>query len=105
MTFTLIKKQSYVTHVPKHVEIQNNDYHSIQNFVHDLEKLNIYEKLHTSFDTRPEESYGNLLKLLSTAKDKQLPTKNKAKFNRKKHKKSKCITNRILKSMNTKNKL
>ena len=65
------------------VEIQNNDHHSIHNFVHELEELNIYEKLHTSVDSRPEENYGILLKLLSTAKDKHLPTKI-VKFNRKK---------------------
>ena len=78
MIFTLIENISYVTHVPKFVEIQNNDHHSIQNFVHDLEELTIYcctidacfdmcekriyyyyEKRHTS-----EENYGILLKLL-----------------------------------------
>ena len=51
MVFTLIKNKSYVTHVPKFVEIQNNDHHSIQNFVHELEELNIYEQLHTSVDS------------------------------------------------------
>ena len=43
MIFTLIENNSYVTHVPKFVEIQNNDHHSIQNFVHELEELNIYD--------------------------------------------------------------
>ena len=98
MVFTLIENKSYVTHVPKFVEIENNDHHSIQNFVHELEELNVYEKLHTSFDSRPEENYGILLKLLSTAKDKHLPTKI-IKFNRKKHKKAKWMTNGILKSI------
>ena len=88
MIFTLIENKSYVTHVPKFVEIQNNDHHSIQKFVHDLEELSIYEKLHTSVDSRAEEKYVILLKLLSTAKDKHLPTKN-VKFNRKKHKMAK----------------
>ena len=88
MIFTLIENKSYLTHVLKFVKIQNNDHQSIQNFVHDLEELNIYEKLHTSVDSRPEEKYGILLKLLSTAKDKHLPTKI-VKFNRKKHKRAK----------------
>ena len=104
MVFTLIENKSYVTHVPKFVEIQNNDHDSIHNFVHELEELNIYEKLHTSVDSRPEENYGILLKLLSTAKDKHLPTKI-VKFNRKKHKRAKWMTNGILKSINTKDKL
>ena len=75
MIFTFIENKSYVTHVPKFVEIQNNDHNSIQNFVHELEELNIYEKLHTSNDSRPEENYNILLTLLATAKDKHLPTK------------------------------
>ena len=104
IVFTLIENKSYVTHVPKFVEIQNNDHRSIQNFVHELEELNIYEKLYTSVDSRPEENYGILLKLLSTAKDKHLPTKI-VKFNRKKHKRAKWMTNGILKSINTKDKL
>ena len=58
-------------------------------FVHDLEELNIYEKLHTSVDSKSEENYGILLKLLSTAKDKHLPTKI-VRFNRRKHKRAKC---------------
>ena len=103
MVFTLIENKTYVTHVPKFVEIQNNDHHSIQNFVHDLEELNIYEKLHTSVDSRPEENYGILLKLLFPAKDNHLPTKI-VKFNRKKHKRAKWMTNGILKSINTKDK-
>ena len=35
MVFTLIENKSYVTRVPKFVEIQNNDHHSIHNFVHE----------------------------------------------------------------------
>ena len=75
MIFTLIENKSYVTHVPKFVEIQKNDHHSIQNFVHELDELHIYEKLHTLIDSRPEENYNILLTLLATAKDKHLPTK------------------------------
>ena len=104
MVFTLVENKSNVTHVPKFDEIQNNDHNSIQNFVHYLEELNIYEKLHTLVNSRPEENYGILLKLLSTAKNKHLPTKN-VKFNRKKHKRAKWMTNGILKSINTKDKL
>ena len=69
--------------------------------MHDLEELNIYEKLHTSAHRRPEENYGTLLILLSTAKDKHLPTKT-VKFNRRKHKKAKYMTNGILKPINIK---
>ena len=72
--------------------------------MHELKELNIYEKLHTSNDNKPEENYNILLTLLSTAKDKHLPTK-VVKFNRKKHNTAKWMTNRILKSINTRDKL
>ena len=72
--------------------------------MHDLEELNIYEKLYTSVDSRPVANHGILLKGLSTAKDKHLPTKT-VKFNRKKHKRAKWMTNRILKFINIKDKL
>ena len=58
----------------------------------ELEELNIYEKLHTSVNSRPEEKYDILLKLLSTAKDKHSPTKI-VRFNRKKHNRAKWMTN------------
>ena len=101
MIFTLTENKSYVTHVPKFIEIQNNNHHSIQNFVHELEEPNIDEKLHTSNDSRPDQNYNILLTLLATAKDKHLPTK-VVKFNRKKHKKAKWMTNGILKSIHAK---
>ena len=47
--------------------------------------------------------YNSLLTLIATAKDKHLPTK-VVKFNRKKHKMAKWMTNGILKSINTKDK-
>ena len=77
-----------------------------QIFVYELEKLNIYEKLHTPIDIRPEENSDILIKLLSPAKDKNLPT-NVVKFNRNRHTKANQskITNQILKSINTKDKL
>ena len=72
--------------------------------MHELKELNIYEKLHTSIDSRPEENYNFLLKLLATAKDKHLPTK-VVKFNGNIHKMAKWMTNGIRRSINTKDKL
>ena len=45
MIFTLIENFSYVTQAPKFVEIQTNDPESIQNFVNELDELNIYNHL------------------------------------------------------------
>ena len=104
MIFTLIENFSYVTQAPKFVEIQTNDPESIQTFVNELDELNIYNHLQTEIDSSPDVNYHTILELLSTVKDKHLPKK-MVKFNRKKHKKAKWMTNGILKSINTKDKL
>ena len=88
MIFTLIENFSYVTQVPKCVEIQVNDPDSIQNFVNELDELNIYNHLQTAIGSSPDVNYDTMLELLSTVKDKYLPKK-WVKFNRKKHKMAK----------------
>ena len=104
MIFTLIENFSYVTQAPKFVEIKTNDPQSIQNFVNELDELNIYNHLHIAIDSSPDVNYHTILKLLSTVKDKHLPKK-MVKFNRKKHKKAKWMTNGKLKFINAKDKL
>ena len=66
---------SYVIRVPKFNEIEKNDPRFIQNFVDELEELNIYDKLQKSVNSDLEENYYIMLKLLSTAKEKYLPKK------------------------------
>ena len=57
MIFTLIENFSYVTQAPKFVEIQTNDPESIQNFVNELDELNIYNHLQTATDSSPDVNY------------------------------------------------
>ena len=104
MIFTLIENFTYVTQAPTFVEIEINDPESIQNFVNELDELNIYNHLQTAIDSSPDVNYHTILELLSTVKDNHLPKKI-VKFNRKKHKKAKWMTNSRLKSINTKDKL
>ena len=104
MIFTLIENFSYVTQAPNFVEIQTNDPESIQNFVNELDKLNIYNHLQAAIDNSPDVNYHTILELLSTVKDKHLPKK-MVKFIRMKYKKAKWMTNGILTSINTKDKL
>ena len=54
MVFTIIENLSYVIRVPKFIEIEKNDPRSIQNFVDELEELNIYDKLQKSVNSDPE---------------------------------------------------
>ena len=80
MIFALIENVSYVTQAPKFVEIQTNDPESMQNFVNELDELNIYNHLQTAIDSSPDVKYHTILELLSTVKDKHLPKK-MLKFN------------------------
>ena len=89
MVFTILEN---FIRVPKLIEIEKNDPRSIQNFVNELEELNIYDKLKTSDNSDPEENYDIMLKLLATAKEKHLPTK-MVKIDERKHKKFKWMTN------------
>ena len=72
--------------------------------MNELDELNLYNHLQTAIDSSPDVNYDTMLELLSTVKDKHLPKKC-VKFNRKKHKMAKWMTNGILKSINTKDKL
>ena len=65
--------------------------------------INIYDQLQSALNTNPQENYDTFIKLLSSAKNKHLP-KRIVRFNKKKHKKAKWLTNGILKSINTKDK-
>ena len=57
MISTLIGNFFYVTQAPKFVEIQTNDPESIQNFVNELDELNIYSNLQTAIDSSPDVNY------------------------------------------------
>ena len=104
MVFTILENLSYVIRVHKFMEIEKNDHRSIQNFVNELEELNIYDKLKTTVNSDPEENYDIMLKLLATAKEKYLP-REMVKFDKRNHTKAKWMTNGLLKSINTKDKL
>ena len=69
-----------------------------------MNELNIYDQLQSALNTNPQENYDTFIKLLSSAKNKHLP-KRIVRFNKKKHKKAKWLTNGILKSINTKDKM
>ena len=99
--FTYIENMSYITEVPKYIEIERTDPRSMQNFVRELEELNIYDRLETPLNTNPQENYATFLNMVNIAKNKHLPKK-VVRFNKKKYKKAKWLTNGILKSINTK---
>ena len=104
MIFTYVENVSYITEVPKFIEVERSDERSMHNFVIELDEICIYEQLQPALDANPQENYDIFIKLVSSAKNKHLPKKI-VRFNKKKHKKAKWLTNGILKSINTKDKM
>ena len=104
MIFTYVENVSYITEVPKFIEVERSDERSMHNFVKELDEICIYEQLQPALDANPQENYDIFIKLVSSAKNKHLPKKI-VRFNKKKHKKAKWLTNGILKSINTKDKM
>ena len=77
MVFTLVENLSYVTDVPKFIDIECNDPRSMQAFIAELEDINIYDKLEQAIDSDPQENYDCFIALLNGAK-KQTFTKEKS---------------------------
>ena len=86
MMFTIVENRSYVTNVPKFIDIECNDQRSMQAFLSELEDMDIYDKLEQSVDSNPHDNYDRFITLINDAKEKHLPKKT-VKFNKKKHKK------------------
>ena len=62
--FTYIEKLSYIEILPKFITIEKNNTASVQNFIREMDDLNIYDKLNQSIDSNPEENYEVFLKLI-----------------------------------------
>lgn len=104
MIFTIQKNVSYKEPISKFIEINKHDALSLESFLKELKSLNIYEQLNKNDDFSPQDNYNLFSLLLKFAKNKHLPTK-RVKFDRRKHKISPWMTDGLLKSINTKNKL
>ena len=100
--FTYQENNAYTEKSEKYVTIENMSEHSMQSFIDELQSINICEKL--SIDNSAQENYEVFSSLLTYAKNKHIPRKN-VKYDKKKHKKFKWMTNGILKSINMKDKL
>jgi len=104
MIFTYQENITYIEKNKKCITIENRDEVSINKFIDELKILNIYEQMNKTINSNPQDNYEVFSLLVKYAKEKHLPKK-EVKFNRKKHKKAKWLTNGILNSINTKNRL
>ena len=102
--FTFHQNNSYIDKVNKFINIEKRDDSSMNKFVDELTSLNICDKLDKQLTSDPNNNYEILSGLLKYAREKHLPKKT-VKYQKKRHKKSKWISNGILKSINTKDRL
>ena len=104
MVFTYVENFSYVKKSSKYIQLERHDDQSLNNFIDELKSSNICEQLQDRVDSNPQDNYELFHRLLQNAKDKHLPKK-RVRYDKKKHKSSKWITNGILKSINTKDRM
>ncbi len=96
--FTFLNDIFHKTSPPKLIKINNQNLKSISNFQNELTELNIMSQLDSSPTANPNDNYKILHNIIETAKNKRLPLKT-VKYNKYKHKKTKWITNGLLKSI------
>ena len=80
MIFTCIENVSYITEIPKFIEIERNDDRSLYDFVKELKEISSYEKLQPVLDTNLQGNYDTFIHLVSSDKNKHFPKK-VAQFN------------------------
>ena len=101
LLFTNIENFSYIEKVPKFINIHKTDPISEDNFINELRKQNIYERMHQPLDTNPNDNYEIFIIQFQLGKNKHLPIKS-VRYQKRKHKKSKWMITGILNSINTK---
>ena len=104
ISFTFLNEKSYLVKVDKFIDIEKRDERSMNNFINELKSLNIYDQLDKELTDDPNENYQLLSSRLNAAREKHMPGK-RVKYKKTLHKKSKWITNGILRSINKKYKL
>ena len=92
MVFTNIENITNIDKVSKYIEVEKSDEIFLQNFIHELKLLNIYDQLETKLHTNPETNYEIFTMLLKFVKDKHIPKKT-VKYKKHLHMKSKWMTN------------
>ena len=102
--FTCSNEPTQEQKIIKYIKIEPRDDQSLNNFVDELKRLDIFNKLNKDLNSDPNNNFETFARLIAESKNKYLPTKVK-QFNKRKHKKNKWITTGIIKSINTKDKM
>ena len=102
MIFTVYPNNSLKQKIDKFIEIEKRDQLSMD--IDELAFLNILDKLDKGPNIDPSNNYELFAQLIKYAREKHIP-RVKVRYQKKKHKRSKWLTNGILNSINTKDRL
>ena len=89
---------------PKYIEFEKLNETSMIEFKHEIENADLNHKLNHELSADPNLNYEILAKVLQSAKTKHIPKVTK-KFNKRKHKREKWMTDELLKLVVRKNEL
>ena len=98
----LERTPTYAKKRAKFIEIETINPISIENFRNSVSNANIFSKLNINADANPNSNYDILTTTLTNLKCKHIP-KSLKKFNKRKHKIEKWMTNDLLNLVNRKN--
>ena len=87
---------------PKCIHLKTNDINSVTNFKMDIMNANIYDKLNHDEMGDPNDNYNIVETIIQDKINTHFPTRT-VKFNYNKHKKTKWVTNGIIKSIKFRN--
>ena len=104
MTFTSLVGTTLQATNKQLIEFEKVNDRAIENFKADLASCNIYDRMNHNLEHNPNTNYDILSDILTELKVKHMPKKIR-KFNKRKDKKEKWMTDDLLRQINTKNDL
>ena len=104
MIFTVYPNNALKQKIDTFIEIKKKNQLSMDNFIDELASLNILDTLDKGPNIDPNYNYELFAQLIQYAREKHIPMV-KIRYQKKKHKWAKWLTNGILNSINTKDRL
>ena len=104
MIFLYSKDKKIYKRQSKYVEVEVNNENALNVLLIELQNLNQFDQISSNTSADPNANFENFMNVLSQAKQKCM-NKKLVKFDKKKHKQSPWMTNGILNSIFSKNKM
>ena len=102
MTCCILPQINHQRNKNIYIEVENINENTLESFKNELNKLDVNNKIDHDINANPSDNYNILSDILCNIKQKCIPKKIR-KFNKRKDKKEKWMTNELLTEINTKN--